>query len=265
MNNFFYVRRYMNLFGFVILAAGLLALLKFVFQDCNIPFFKKKKTDIKEITSLIQSPKEHPSPQNKVDTPYVFITLCEEDKELGDIYIFLYEKDCPITTKNFKELCCSKNPNFGYINSIIHRNIHNFMIQCGDFTNGDGTGGRSIYNKNFADENFKYKNKRGSLSMANAGPNTNGSQFFVNVVDNEHLDNKHVVFGKVVEGLELIDYINSRPVGDKDKPLRKIQIRDCGRVWLEESESLQENKNLSQITNKNPKEKLSNYLKNLEN
>lgn len=246
----------MSIFYFVILAAGLLAFLKFYFYDCNKQLFKKKQSA--EITSLIQPPQEEKQqPQQNVDTPYVYLNFYEGDKELGDVYIFLYEKDCPITTKNFKELCCSKNPDFGYKNSIIHRNIHNFMIQGGDFTNFNGTGGRSIYNKNFKDENFKYRNKRGSLSMANAGPNTNGSQFFINVADNNNLDNKHVVFGKVVENMELIDYINSRPTDDKDKPLRDIRINDCGRIWLEETEEKVEIK-------PDAKQKLSNYLESLE-
>jgi peptidyl-prolyl cis-trans isomerase B (cyclophilin B) len=256
----------MNLFAFVILAAGLLALLKYVFQDCNIPFFKKKKTGINKITSLIQNNQKEEPPQNNVDTPYVYLTIYEDGKDMGDITVYLYEKDCPITTKNFKELCCSDNPGFGYKNSIIHRNVHNFMIQGGDFTNGNGTGGKSIYNKNFKDENFKYKNKKGSISMANAGPNTNGSQFFINVADNDNLDNKHVVFGRVIEGMELVEYINSRPVGDKDKPLRKIRIHDCGRIWLEESEKSGKIDNSDtdfQNTEDLNTEKYSNYLKNL--
>lgn len=251
----------MSIFIFVILAAGLLASLKYFFYDCDKKLFKKKQNP--EITTLIKPPQENQKLQQNVDTPYVYLNFYEGEKELGDVYIFLYEKDCPITTKNFKELCCSKNPSFGYKNSIIHRNIHNFMIQGGDFTNFNGTGGRSIYNKNFKDENFKYRNKKGSLSMANAGPNTNGSQFFINVADNDGLDNKHIVFGKVVENLELIEYINSRPTDNKDKPLRDIRINDCGRIWLEETENKVEISN--QKKELDARKNLSNYIETLEN
>jgi len=247
----------MNILAFVILAAGLIALLKYVFIDCDVSFIKK--TNMDSIMSLI--PKEEEEKKDNVDTPYIYLTMYENDKEIGDIVIFLYEKDCPITTKNFKELCSSDNPSFGYKKSIIHRNIHNFMIQGGDFTNANGTGGKSIYNKNFKDENFKYKNKKGSISMANSGPNTNGSQFFINVNDNINLDDKHVVFGKVVEGLELVEYINSRPVDKEDKPLHKIMIHDCGRIWLEETDTKTKNIKPPQL---NDKEKYSKYLNEIQ-
>lgn len=226
----------MNFIAFVILAAGLIAFLKYIFYDCNFDIIKNDSSEIEEITSIIKEPEEKQQFQDDVDTPYVFLSFSENGKEIGDISIKLYEKDCPITTKNFKELCCSYNPAFGYKNSIIHRNIHNFMVQGGDFTHGNGTGGESIYHKKFKDENFKYRNKKGTISMANVGPNTNGSQFFLNVVDNEGLDGKHVVFGKIIDGMELVEYINSRPVDNNDRPLHDIVISACGRLWTEESD-----------------------------
>ncbi|KAL2216589.1 cyclophilin type CYPA peptidyl-prolyl cis-trans isomerase [Thermoascus aurantiacus ATCC 26904] len=149
----------------------------------------------------------------------------------GRIVFELFEKDVPKTVKNFRELC-RRPKGEGYKGSTFHRIIPQFMIQGGDFTRGNGTGGRSIYGEKFPDENFKYKHDRpGILSMANAGPNTNGSQFFITTVVTSWLDGKHVVFGKVAddESMKVVKEIEA--LGSQSGAVRsavKPTIVDCG-------------------------------------
>jgi len=146
-------------------------------------------------------------------------------KGFGDIQIRLFDDIVPKTAQNFRELCKNKK----YVNVPFHRVIKGFMIQTGDFQNGDGTGGISIYGDKFNDENFSLKhNEPGLLSMANAGPNTNGSQFFILTQPKPHLDGKHVVFGKVTKGMDIVYRIERSTTDHNDRPVHDILIEDCG-------------------------------------
>ena len=175
------------------------------------------------ISYVVAESAEKPKGPKVTDTVSFDIKI--GDKEIGQIVIGLFGKTVPKTVENFIELSKRANKGEGYVGSKFHRIIKDFMIQGGDFTKGDGTGGKSIFGEKFADENFKLKHYgAGWLSMANAGKDTNGSQFFITCKKTPWLDGKHVVFGKVVKGMDVIRQMENSEIGSQDRPVKDIVI-----------------------------------------
>merc|ERR1712176_1156578 len=163
-------------------------------------------------------------------THKVYFDITHGDEELGRVVLGLYGKMVPKTAENFRALATGEK-GFGFKDSKFHRVIKDFMIQGGDFTSGDGMGGKSIYGESFKDENFKLKHRRaGILSMANSGPDTNGSQFFICTVPTPHLNGRHVVFGTVLSGMKVVRKIEEL---DGTPPSKECEIADSGEIELE--------------------------------
>ncbi|KAI8646132.1 cyclophilin-like domain-containing protein [Parasitella parasitica] len=173
--------------------------------------------------------------------PRVFFDIDIDGTRIGRIIIELFADEVPKTAENFRALCTGEkglgkvsNMPLHYRGSIFHRIIKGFMCQGGDFTRRNGAGGESVYGATFADESFARKHDtHGLMSMANRGPNTQSSQFFITTRPTPHLDGKHVVFGRVVSGYNIVETMENEPVDGNDRPLHNVMIANCGELVLQ--------------------------------
>mmetsp|Transcript_26044 Transcript_26044/g.56519 ORF Transcript_26044/g.56519 Transcript_26044/m.56519 type:complete len:184 (+) Transcript_26044:124-675(+) len=176
-------------------------------------------------------------PQEKTVTTKVFFDITIKGEAAGRVVIGLYGNAVPKTVENFRALCTGEKGTgksgkpLHFKGSCFHRIITGFMCQGGDFTLGNGRGGESIYGAKFPDENFGIKHdKPGLMSMANAGPNTNGSQFFITVAETPHLNGKHVVFGEVVEGYQEVVKKMEAAGSGSGTTSGEVKIVECGEL-----------------------------------
>jgi len=166
-------------------------------------------------------------------TKKVFFDLKIGNKDIGRIVIGLLGEIAPKTVENFYQLCTFQN-GYGFKGNKFHRVIKGFMMQGGDITTGDGSGGKSIYGLRFPDENFKLQHfGAGWVAMANAGPDTNGSQFYIIFGPTPWLDGSHTVFGKVLEGMDVVTTVEETPTGSHDKPLEDVLMSDVGALKVD--------------------------------
>ncbi|KAK3568957.1 hypothetical protein QTP86_021368 [Hemibagrus guttatus] len=192
--------------------------------------FRKTFTDCQRCISQLDTAQSSKVKEHcKTSNPIVFLTIAAESELIGKITIELFANIVPKTAENFRALCTGEK-GFGYRNSIFHRIIPDFMCQGGDITNLDGSGGKSIYGDSFEDESFEVRHTGpGIVSMANRGKNTNNSQFFITLNKTEHLDFKHVAFGIVKDGMDVVEQMGK--LGSrKGEPSKKITVEDCGEL-----------------------------------
>jgi len=206
----------------------------------QVVIYFKSQPAIPEATTQTPKIEEPPKPKDTEDqgpkvTHKLLMSIDIDGKPAGDIEIGLFGEVVPKTAENFRALCTGEGGKTAsgiqktYKGNHFHRVIPKFMIQGGDFTRGDGRGGESIYGEKFNDENFDIKHFKGCLSMANSGPNSNGSQFFITVADTKWLDGKHVVFGKITKNMELVHQIE-RLGTQSGAPLKRITISQCSQL-----------------------------------
>jgi peptidyl-prolyl cis-trans isomerase B (cyclophilin B) len=170
--------------------------------------------------------------EDPVITKKVFFDIEVDGKSEGRIVIGLFGETVPETVENFYQLATGEK-GYGYKNSLFFRSIEGFMLQGGDFENNDGTGGKSIYGSTFDDENFNLEHSAaGYVSMVNSGADTNNSQFMILYESASFLDGRHVVFGKVLEGMDVVRKIENLSTDNSDKPTKEVKIIDSGALAL---------------------------------
>ena len=227
----------MSLYFYILIAIVILIAVYLLYHY----FYKSKpliKNNIDSNSNSIEEFKEKEEKEIDITRGNPYFVISIDGEKLGTLKFELFDDDVPKTCSNFRYLCAKglgDKKEACYKNSIFHRVIKEFMIQGGDYENFNGTGGKSIYGDKFEDENFNLKhNQPGLLSMANSGPNTNGSQFFITLKETPWLDDKHVVFGILLDGFDIIKKIENLNTDEEDKPVKEIKIIDCGISYNEE-------------------------------
>lgn len=200
---------------------------KGVFEKAFSSGLYSEKKDASLSKSISEVPKYDP------ENPKVFMDIKIGDAEPEKVIFELFKKTTPLTAENFRCLCTGEKSTdekkLHYKGNKFHRIIDGFMAQGGDITKGNGTGGESIYGRKFDDEQIWIPHSEvGLLSMANSGPDTNGSQFFITFVTTPHLDNKHTVFGRVIKGMDVVRKMEKVETAKQDVPKNPVEIVDCG-------------------------------------
>lgn len=223
----------------VLISIVVIAIIYIIYSACNSINSDKeqfllninKKQLYNSDDNQIKDAQEEFSPEIKAERNLIMNLEIDGVEDIQSIELKLYDDIVPLTCKNFRTISKKGIHNKTYNGSIFHRVIKGFMIQGGDIINNDGSGSISIFGDSFEDENFTVKHsKKGLLSMANSGVDTNGSQFFITTTSTPHLDGKHVVFGEVVSGYDIIEYIENLSTDSSDKPYQTVTIKSVNTV-----------------------------------